>query len=205
MKHVDTERYMGRLPVFYEIASTSDVAVSTAQRWKDSDIVEYAVLHNGVNDVTNGTEIATVKRNLQSTLLELKLKFPKAKIGFSEILYVSRGDRDGPHNEAIRKINAEMERFCSNNEMFYVSHPKLQSTDCKLFTDDKHIDPNGTAVLCSDIYRDSGYHGRGSGPRRPTQTFYNSNLQNRQLPPKTDNMNNLIAMLCMNMLQQYKS
>ena len=128
------------MPVFMQKASTSESAITTLNRWEENGKCKYAVAHVGVNDVTNGTSANHIIDNIKSMLDIMHEKLPNAVIAFSEILYIGRGERDSNDNEAITKINKQIKSFCTQRDFTYVTHTSLQSTGCKLFEDEKHLD-----------------------------------------------------------------
>ena len=175
---------MGRTMVYHQRASTSSVASELLERWQPSDRVKYAILHVGVNDVRDGLSASDISENIKSCLNQMHVKFPNAYIGFSEILYTGRGDRDSTENKCIYKVNRCIKQFVEEEDYIMISHPRLQSTHCRLFDDDVHISKDGgTAVLVSDIYKASGWRShRGRLETEPDadgsrRTFYNSNQQ----------------------------
>ena len=189
-KYVDGNKFMGSLKAYKQKASTAEKANDILKGWKVNTKCKYAVAHTGVNDVTDGTSAHRIIKFLKQLLDLMHEKHPNAVIAFSEILYIGRGERDSNDNESITKINDAMYEFCTVRDYAYVTHSNLQSTSCKLFDDDKHIDAKGgTAVFCSDILNGTGYRkqrrndptatSKGRSDRRPipTSTFTNNQLR----------------------------
>ena len=222
-KYVDNKQFMGALSTFSERASTSQEGAEKIRNWKRNENVEYAICHSGVNDVRANKDSGVIIDNLRSLLLNMCIKFPNAKIGYSEMLYVGRGNRNSRENKAVHRINKEIRDFCTENELCYITHSNLQEESCDLYDDDVHLDnKGGTAVLCSDIFRAIGYRSRrlrdtgrsdqngSSAGRTGDRTFYNRNFpdvrnssqrgQNGAL--NMDMMNQLTQMMCINMLRQ---
>ena len=223
---------MRRLNCFKQIASTSDAALRQLQTWAPSDLVQYAILHEGINDVRANVDIATIISNLKSCLMLMHEKFPKACIAFSEMLFIGRDNRESVHNRIVQKTNTEMENFCILNGFVYAPHASLNSPTCVLFRDDVHPDKDGgTAVFCSDIFRATGYHkskkDSGDNQQGKTMYFYNrrqrtgngqhaSGPSNKRRPivnagrsePDENpsnlnaNLNQMMSLLCINMLRQ---
>ena len=174
-QHVDVNLFMGRLKCFKQRASTSDAALKQLQSWEPSDIVQYAILHEGINDVRANVDIATIISNLKNCLILMREKFPNACIAFSEMLFIGRDNRESAQNRIVQKIITEMENFCILNGFVYAPHVSLNSPTCALFRDDVHPDKDGgTAVFCSDIFRATGYHKSKKDSR-----------DNQQMPGKT--------------------
>ena len=175
-KFVDGNKYMGSLKVYKQSANTAEKANEILNRWVVNTNCKYAVAHTGVNDVTDGTSPHRIIKHLKDLLDLMHDKHPNAVIAFSEILFLGRDDRDSNDNEAIKKINDEMETFCTLRDYMFVTHSNLQSTTCKLYVDDKHIDNRGgTAVFVSDILNGTGY--RKERRKDPTATSNGRNVR----------------------------
>ena len=177
-KHVDMRRFMGRLQAYSQRASTTGNALKIVKSWPTSNKVKYATVHDGVNDVTDGTQTDTITNNLKCILTVMRNKFPNAKVSYSEILFIGRDNRQSTENQAIEKINGDLREFCDQENFTYIPHASLQSPSCKLFNDQKHInETGGTAVFVSDIYYATEY--RKKNDRTSASTFYNSS----RVPP----------------------
>ena len=209
-KHVDFNRFMGSRQSFSQRSSNTGKALIAIKSFPTSNKVKYAILHEGVNDVTDKLPTEEIISNLKLCLTELHTKFSNACIVYSEILFIGRDNRDSAENNAIKKINGELREFCSDNNFIYTPHPKLQATSCQLYDDDKHIDRNGgTAVLISDIYYASGFRQpRNQRDNMNATTYYNNNRKNpaQHVMGKVHdrnqqegvNVNAILEMMCMN-------
>ena len=224
-KYGDKDKFMGRHRAFIQRASTSVTAKDISQNWSQNDNMKFAVLHVGVNDVRGGTSSDELVGNLKDSLVNMQMKFQNARVAFTEILYVGAENTQPQFNTVIKSVNYQMENLCSDNGFVFVRHPTLQSPDCDLYDDDVHINRSGgTAVFVSDIHRAIGLYqndrtrssqvyDRGGFVDRPRR-FQDSNARRgdgagqsrgqsqRQNPaPENSNLNQMLALLALNMLQ----
>ena len=155
--------------------------------------------------------------------------FPNAKIGFSEILYFGRGNRNSLKNRTVADINRNVEGFCVERGFSFIKHELLQSDEPDLYDDEVHINRKGTAVLCANMYnamesrvrplnREAGHSGtrRFNGNTRPTQPnrarpFHQGRAQTDRLDIRSHNrplsedmdMDSMLRILTINMLQKF--
>ena len=87
-QHIDVNLFMGRLKCFSQRASTTESALKQLQSWEKSDRVQYAILHDGINDVRASMDRSIIISNLKNCLLLMHEKFPNACVAYSEMLYV---------------------------------------------------------------------------------------------------------------------
>ena len=213
-KHVQQRRFMGaHLQSFSQRASTTGKALEYIKSWPMNSKVKYAFVHEGVNDITDNLSPDLIVRNLKSILLEMRKKYPNAMVCYSDILFIGRGDRQSSENRAVDYVNSEMGTFCTDEGFTRIPHNSLQSTQCRLFTDEKHIDGNGgTAVFVSDIYYATGFRKKGENS---ATTFYNSSRGratpkydsvktsyvtgkvNQDVSDGNSNMKELLQMMCL--------
>ena len=143
--------------------------------------------------------------------------FPRADIGFSEILLIGRENHQSSKNKTVIDINARVRDYCQDNGYVYIKHNKLQSPAARsLFDDEVYIsNSEGTAVLVSDIQRtlrdcrapaqdtQQGstrvfYNRQMHRPKGRQQNYQNVTRENSQ--HQNMNMNNMVKLLTINML-----
>ena len=190
-KHVNIKRYMGSTQSFVQRASTSRSALDILQDWKPNTSAKLAVLHVGVNDIRDGVVVSDIVKILQACLHKMHQVFPNARIAYSEALFIGRENRESAQNKNIKAVNSQMKEFTQKEDYMFISHPLLQSPQCRLFDDDVHINSNGgTAVFVSDVYKATG--SRSQRPQRsqradantdtdgePDRVYYSRNYQQR--------------------------
>ena len=217
IKYIDNDRYMGRSPSFIQRTSTTSVALDVIHNWGKNDTVQTAVLHVGVNDVRDDPDATIIADKIKSCLDSMSESFPRADIGFSEILFIGRENHQSSKNKTVIDINARVRDYCQANGYVYVKHSKLKSPAARsLFDVEVHIsNSGGTAVLVSDIQRTLRDRSPPAQDTQPgsTRVFYNRQMrrpkgrrQNYQNVTRENSqhqdmdMNNLIKLLTINML-----
>ena len=217
IKYIDNDRYMGRSPSFIQRTSTTSVALDVIHNWSKNDTVQTAVLHVGVNGVRDDPDATIIADKIKSCLDSMSESFPRADIGFSEILLIGRENHQSSKNKTVIDINARVRDYCQDNGYVYVKHSKLQSPAARsLFDDEVHIsNSEGTAVLVSDIQRTLRDRRPPAQDTQPgsTRVFYNRQMrrpngrrQNYQNVTRENSqhqdmdMNNMIKLLTINML-----
>ena len=215
-QHIDKKMFMGQLQVFIDRASDTNKAKVQVDSYPTSDNMKYATVHEGVNDITNGISPCEIIANIKYILDKMKTKFPNAKVAFSEILYIGRGNHESAQNSKITEVNKEIKKYCTANSIIYITHESLNNPTCPLFRDDKHPnDQGGTAVLVADIYNATGYRRQSRSHNHvKSQTFWNSNAATisgdmkalGQIPKfQMNNVNpdDLMKVMCMSFLHKY--
>ena len=165
---------------------------------------------------------------IENSLDNIKTKFPEARVGFSEILYIGRSNRSSSQNKSIDDVNSAIKQYCDSNGFTYIKHERLQSGESRWYDDDVHVNSRaGTAILCSDIYDAIGSRVRREG-NVDTRSFYgrershqhstftrrneNSSRRHREGPVNVDtsrigpnNLDSMIKVLTLNMLRSMQS
>ena len=181
IKYIDNDLYMGRSPSFIQRTSTTSVALDVIHNWGKNDTVQTAVLHVGVNDVRDDPDATIIADKIKSCLDSNSESFPRADIGFSEILLIGRENHQSSKNKTVIDINARVRDYCQDNGYVYVKHSKLQSPAARsLFDDEVHIsNSGGTAVLVSDIQRTLRDRRPPAQDTQPgsTRVFYNRQMR----------------------------
>ena len=117
--------------------------------WKDSNDVEFVVLHTGIRDVRDENKDGdTIIEDTIECLSKAYDKYRKAYIMFSEILFTT----DEITNDLIQEINNNIRHFCDRDSRYiYVPHRLIQETD-SMFVDETHLnDDRGTKTFVKDI------------------------------------------------------
>ena len=226
-KYVDGRRYMGRMQSFKQRVSTASAAKDVLSQWAPSRKVQYAILHVGVNDIRGDKESDSIQADIIQSLDTMREKFPDAKVGFSEILFIGRENRNSAQNRLVSEINSCIQNYCNDKSYIYIKHDTLQSNAPQLYDDDVHINRVGSALLCGNIYDATGsrvrrpqgdatYQGghgsRGTGSTRPSAPGTNvdpsHHTQQRRYDARPQGTNNenmnldsMLKLLTINMLR----
>ena len=129
--------------------STASQARSVIQATQSSQKMEIAILHVGLNDLRQGKSVQQVSSDIEACIRTLSSKYPRASIGYSELLYVGNS---GSLNKLIDDLNEIISMFCARNNYVYIQHRKLQNRD-DLYEDQVHLNnKSGIGHFVKDLH-----------------------------------------------------
>jgi len=131
---------------------------------QDKNDYDFIVIHTGTNDIDK-LRINEIAANMENCILNLKARWPNARIALSGLTYVPR---EVNKNKSIDEMNCYYESLCENIGVTFINNKRV-TTDTygnineQVFYDDVHLNNRiGTRKLVTNIKHHLGLRGRNA-------------------------------------------
>ncbi len=141
MKHVEPRKFRGHRMVHKQKVADTRELVSVSKALDANNNITEVVIHIGINDITSNKSAGYICDNINTALVTIKEKLPRATVVLSEMVAAQ-------HNN-VELANSELEDLTKKLKCIYVKH----NLKPHMFQDDVHITYQATAILVADISR----------------------------------------------------